>query len=493
MSSAVPGPLASATKKIIATSLAAMVCGLIYSFWGSLGELTGWAVPPAVGRVGYTVAGILFWVFAARAAMLAVNTYVWTGWVELRKGSQVPKLLRDLTTAVLAIVCIIAITSDVFGIEIGGVLTASGIVIAIVGFALRSMIADVFTGIALGVEQPAKVGDWIQLNDGTIGRVIEMNWRATRLLTTDEVTVVVPNNFLASTPFRNYHSPDSHWRDQFQIVLGYEVTAHQAERILLSAVSQIAESINLPREPEARIIEYTDHGIKWEVRYWVPDFPSRSRIRYAIQRNVLRNLHFAGASVPRPRLETLDATDPAAKRDPLHEDLALLRGIELFSAFSDAELSGLVRRMRTRLFLKGRPVIQQGETGDSLFVVKEGFLDVFIRNESGVIVRVGQQVPGMYFGEMALLTGEARTATVTPSVDSVVLEIGKDDLEPMLLARPDAVRMLSEQLASRQLRNEKTLSEHSQRELATQKDTLAQRLQARILTFFGLKPRAVTG
>ena len=157
-----------------------------------------------------------------------------------------------MTTAVI-------LMALVYDIPVAGFLTTSGIIIAVIGFALRNLISDVFTGIALGLERPLKIGDWIEFDQGEPGRIVEINWRASRLVTADEISVVVPNSQLATAAFRNY-STAKYWRDKFDIVLPYDITYRQAERILLSAVAQVPDSANIPRKPDVLIGDYLERA-----------------------------------------------------------------------------------------------------------------------------------------------------------------------------------------------------------------------------------------
>lgn len=431
----------------------------------------------------------LVWLVAAKCLNRTLHVVLWEGWCERRSGMRIPKLLTDLVGVLIWVASIIAALAFVYGVQVSGLVAASGVTIAIIGFALRNMIADVFTGIALGIEKPLATADWIELEDGDVGRVTEINWRATRLVTKEEVTKVVPNSYLATHPFINYHTPDDFFRDKFQIILGYEVTTHQAERILLSAVSQIDESTRIPRQPEVRIIDYLEHGLRWELRYWVPDYPSMSALRYRVQRNVLRNLHYAGISVPKEKLEYIDLNHPDSQTDPLSEDVAFLRGIELFDSLETAELERLSQKMERRLALAGEPVVEQGDdTSASLFIVKEGFLDVSITDEGGQSIKVAWLAPDMFFGEMSLLTGAARSATIIPSVDAVLFEILSRDIAPLLEAEPEIAQRLSKIVAGRQMRNDLSLAKASMEEVEAHEKRLSARLLSGIVTFFGLNP-----
>jgi small-conductance mechanosensitive channel/CRP-like cAMP-binding protein len=461
-----------------------------YLFWYRFVAWLGFdTAAPWVGWAALALAS-LSWFCAAKLLNRMLHVFVWEGWYARRPELRIPKLLTDIVGVLIWVTAGFLVAAFVFDIEVTGLVTASGLTIAVIGFALRNMIADVFTGIALNIEHPLKIGDWVELDDGTIGGVVEINWRATRLVTKENYTKVVPNSYMATNPFVNFHTPESYFRDQFEIILGYEVTAHQAERILLSAASQIEESARLPRKPFLRIAEYLEHGIKWELRYWVPDYPSRSSIQYRIQRNVLRNLHFAGVTVPRQKLEFADLNHPRSQPDRLSEDVAFLRGIELFDCLETSELEALSERMKRRLCLKDEPVVTQGDTSSvSLFIVKEGYLDVTIGNDKEEAVQVGWLAPGMLFGEMSLLTGVPRSATVTPTVDAVLFEISKSDFAPLLEDSPDLAQRLSNVVADRQMRNDASLAAASAANLDEQKKRLSDRLLSSIVSFFQLSEK----
>tara|TARA_B100000965_G_scaffold213715_1_gene178580 strand:+ start:199 stop:1716 length:1518 start_codon:yes stop_codon:yes gene_type:complete len=427
----------------------------------------------------------LIWFASGVIIHRSVVWLFWEGWFPRRTGTEAPKLLIDMTGALIAVIVSGGALAFVFGISPTGFLTTSGIVIAIVGFALRSMISDLFTGVALGVERPFNIGDWIEVGEGEVGRVVEMNWRATRLVTKEEISVVIPNSQLATLPFRNYSKPDGFWRDKFDIVLDYEVTAYQAERLLLSAVNQIPEIAAIPREPEVRIIDYTERGIKWEIRYWVPDYPSMSALRYRVQRNVLRNLHFSAIRVPKAKME-LSSNRRDVDDDHSLEDIRFFRETDLLSPLHETELNELAASARHRLVLQGDPVVRQGDESGSLYIVREGLLNVTITGDHGEETLVGHLVPGTFFGEMSLLTGAPAGATVTPGIDSVMFEIKKESLEPVIRKRPELAQLMSEVLASRQMLNARRLAERGGGDGAKEKATLKQQLLGRIRGFFGI-------
>ncbi len=431
-------------RAIMTIVLAAVIVGITL-------VIPGFGIDSLAGRLLET----LLWIAAGFLANNLLIIVLWQGLIPLWTGEQVQKLVIQVTGFMVLVLTLAIVSVRVFKLPVAGVLTTSGIFIAIIGFALRNMISDLFTGIALGIERPFTMGDWIQIADGTVGKVVEVNWRSTRLITREEVTVVIPNSELAISTFKNFSMPERYWRDEFDILLNHDVTAHQAERVLLSAINQVPELARIPKPPEVRINRYTENGVIWAVRYWVPDYPDMSRLRYEVQKAASRNLYYAGLRIPGERIRIDDDRDT-----PISDvDREFLRTISLFNQLSDYEIDMLEKSMTRHLFLKDEDIVRQGEEGTSLFMVKEGLLEVDIGSADGTRVTVAHLKPGSFFGEMSLLTGEPRGATVHAVVDSMVYEIDKDDFEPLVRTRPAIIEALSELLAKRQRANAEQDSE----------------------------------
>lgn len=467
--------------KIILLATLTLICAGLTIHWPLLShwlDLKPDGMFDTIGKKGTGIALFLTLAFTSRHIIHRLLDF----WSHKSAGIDAPKLLKDLSALGIWILTIVLIMAKVFAVDVGGLLTASSVVLAVIGFALRSMIADIFTGISLAMERPLKTGDWLKVDGHEPGKVVETNWRATKLVTLDEYTVVVPNNQLASRPFLNYNRPEIFFRTRIFVLLSYDITSHQAERILLSAISQVKESASIPRKPDVRISEFKEHGVLWELRFWVPDYQGMTATRYEIQRRVLRNLHYAGCVVPPKSLEIITSDDVVTRKSQHVESFSFFRQIDLFEQLSLEEFKLLNEKCVPRLFLKGNPVVRQGDQGDSLFLVKEGMLNVVIATPEGKNITVGHLIPGSFFGEMSLLTGSSRSASVVPDVDSLVQEITKEMFRPLLENRPELMEALSATLAQRQAANQRMLQ--SDKPPVEQK-TLAHNLLQSIRSFFG--------
>lgn len=480
------GPKGALSGRVVAAGAAFFVLLVADINWEALTAV----FPDAIGeRAATAMLGVVRALTWAAAAMLLIGllrNLVWEGAIVRRTGQRAPNLLQDITAAVIWIVAAVIVFAVVFDAPVAGLITTSGLLIAIIGFALRNLIADIFTGIAMGLDKPFRTGDWIEIETGDLGRVVDINWRATRIVTLDEITVVIPNSRLATYAFRNLSAPESFYRTSVEVVLDYHVQPEQAERVLLSAVRQIPELSTIPREPDVRAWGFTPRGKNWKLRFWVPNVTRAIQLRDKVERNILTSLNFAGLDVPAERIEFNRPAHVPDWQDAKQAEQAFLHDVDLFAALSEEELAYLAQNERRLSFPKGAAVVRQGEAGQSLYMVKEGLLTVSIREDGGAETQVGQLTPGSFFGEMSLLTGEPRAATVTASIDAVVYEIDKDQLEPLLRARPELVEMLSRHLAERQMRNEERMTHASAEEKEAHAESLAEQLLGRISQFFGL-------
>lgn len=183
---------------------------------------------------------------------------------------KVPKLLRDLITAALFMGATVATVATLLGQSAGGALASSGLIIAILGFAIRNVLADVLSGIALGLEAPFRIGDWIEIDGAIRGRVIEIGWRTTRLQTRNDTYMILPNSQISRQRMTNYSAPRKHYRASLEIVLGHDIPVSQGKELLAAAAS--TEIIMKLPKPDVRALSYDTDGVRYAVRYWVPSF-----------------------------------------------------------------------------------------------------------------------------------------------------------------------------------------------------------------------------
>lgn len=469
-------PRKPAFARLILPILALLILGTGLSLLPETAPAFGIAEGSNLYRRASLIIATLSWLFGALLIIRLIHITVWEGMVKHRIGMEVPTILTDLVDGVIWIITIIVIIAVVYERQISGIITTSSVAMAVLGFALKTIISDLFSGVAMTLERTFNIGDWVETSGGIVGKVQSLSWRSTQLLLENGTTIILSNSRISETQLKKYDA----WRDEIDIEFGYEVTSHQVERILLTAAHAIPEVTG--RHPDVRIVEFGSSGVKWRLRYWVEDYPSRSKARYTVQRSLLRNLHFAGIETPAPRLRTelVNSSEPSR----LGRIKTLLGRIDLFYTLTDSELAELAENVKGHLIRAGASVVQQGEEGGSLYLIKEGLFDVIITDKI-----VGQLGPGAFFGEMSLLTGAPRSATVLALVDSMVYEVSKDIMEPIIAGRHELVEDLSTKLVERQIKNAKAMEIHENVKTPDMESTksLTDRMLNLVRSYFSLK------
>ena len=217
-----------------------------------------------------------------------------------RRGQRAPRLVPQLTAAALFLAALIVAPVLAFDRPLVGALTTSGVAVAVLGFALRNIIADVFAGIALGFENAYRIGDWIEAEPGVSGRVVEISWRATRIETRDRVHVVLPNSRLAAGRVANYSAPRPWYRAQVQVTLDAAAPVVRARRVLLAA-ALAAGRIRREPAPDVRVAGFGDASVDYVVRYWIPSFADAVDCRDAVLSSIDRHARRAGLALPARR------------------------------------------------------------------------------------------------------------------------------------------------------------------------------------------------
>jgi CRP-like cAMP-binding protein len=223
----------------------------------------------------------------------------------------------------------------------------------------------------------------------------------------------------------------------------------RARRVLLAGAMDAGR--NIPDlAPDVILQEIAEGAAVYLVRFHVPNYGQEAGSRDAVAAAVLRALQHVGMTIARPGMDLqLARVSPPVARP---RRAALLQRIGLFNAFNADERAMLEQAMTEKALPQGATIVRQGEAGHSLLVLAEGVLDVLVEQD-GETLTVDRMVPGDVFGEMSLLTGQARSATVVAATEAVVFEIEKEHLDPLLRQRPELVEGLARMMAQRQARN----------------------------------------
>ena len=396
------------------------------------------------------------WLSAAFLMNRMIGVLFWDGFIGRLSDRPVPRLPRDLTAMVLFSVAVLAIISTVFQRDVTSMLAASGVLGVIIGLALRTVILDLFMGLAIHIERPFKIGDWLMIHQNRvethiIAEVIEINWRTTRLRTTRNNMVVVPNSKMGDTIVTNYMEPKPHFRIDLDFIIDFEVPSERVLRVMTAGLKAVADGEGILEDPaaEVRIKDSTLEGAEYEVRFFIlPAKISPNEARHVVNRSVLEHLIHSGITPAHAKEEIfLQRRERRALDASLDEDLyQLLTRTELFRKLNAAEFAAVFREMRKRDLAEGETLYAQGDAGDSMFICVEGLLASAITVRGQGEVKVETLRAGQHFGEGSIFKATSRSTTVTAEADSLVYEIERHVIEPLLDVRLDLREQLEKGL-----------------------------------------------
>lgn len=419
-------------------------------------------------------------------------------------GKKIPALLQDLVVVLVYLLAITAICGFVLNFSMTGFWTSTGIFSVIFGFALKSVILDTFMGLALSVENEFKIGDFIILHDRTthtkdniIGQVIETNWRSTRLVM-DGKQISIPNSVMGAKVVTNLSRPNP--ESEFEIVVTIDFSV-EVEHVLQVLTAGAKAALTVPGileqpEPKVRVKGTNELGVEYKVKYSIiPQQIGPGKARHFLLKNMLEHLHHVGISLAYPKQDSFYARMPRRHLDlnAMNDRISILSRVALFQTLETPTLSHLASLMTLKYFNEGDILIQQNDEGDSMYILVEGLLYVYVdQNADGQLVKAGQITPGKFFGEMSLLTGEKRVATVKASTNAVVYEITRQHVNSILLNHPQIAEILSMAVAEYRVRlsDLKDATNHQEQTIQTQ--NVAKQILAKMKSFFNYNHTAST-
>jgi small-conductance mechanosensitive channel/CRP-like cAMP-binding protein len=417
--------------------------------------ITVWGLTaPWRGHVGALL------VLLGTAVLIAlIDRYVWDYYFEKRKQTVVPRLLRDMVAAVVFLIALLLVLSIGYHAEtqLKGLLAGSGVAAIILGFAAQNVLSGLVAGMSLQIEKPYKVGDWLRVGD-VFGEVMDIDWGSTRVRTSDGIWLHIPNNEIVKQTITNLHYPTPLHAMRLVVGADYTIPPNRVKDALLRAATQANGVVPEP-SPKVFLKEFADSAINYEIKFWMTNHALYNDICDAIRTNVWYEFKRRKINIPFP-IRTLQLE---RKRSPSAEDALaparfMLRKEPLFSCLSDEQINSVLSQADFNHFGRGEAVIEEGADGESMFILLRGTAQVSV-SKNGSLIRVGVLRQGDCFGEMSLLTGEPRTATVRADKDCEVLEISKGVMAELLRGAPECLNQLSALLAQRKMETEGILKE----------------------------------
>lgn len=363
-----------------------------------------------------------------------------------RRAVAAPQLLRDILSIVLYFFMIAWAVAIILEKDVTGWLTAGTVVAAVLGLALQETLGNLFSGIALHLEDTFEVGDVIKSGDH-IGVVEGFRWRGTRIRTFNNNLVVLPNSVVARERLEIFPRDNANAR-VLSISIDSNVPPATAIAVLTQAASHV-EGVIRDFPCIARVAGFADSSVAYEIRYFVRDYSLRDRIDADIRRAVWYALRRHGVSnhVPMQR----NAAPARREQQVSVGDIQRrLEAVEILSPLHRSAYDAIADAAAVHLYSKGETILRHDSPGDSMFIVHDGIVSVRLPDDSAAgFHEVAQLAAGSVFGEMALLTGETRSADVVAITGVTAFEIGKQALLPILKEHPELATAISGKVMER--------------------------------------------
>lgn len=373
--------------------------------------------------------------------------------------SPLPRFVHQIVLIVLYVLAGLGFASHTLGWSVGGYLAGAGAVSIILGLALQETMGNFFSGLVLQASQPFKEGDVIEVS-GNEGRVVGMTWRAVTIYNGNGNYVIIPNAVMARERIVNYYNPTKAMAHSLLVGLDYHVPPHEAQKILKDVALETPGVLKAP-EPTVLLEDFGPVAMMYRVGFWVEDAAQRKAIEHAVRANTWYRLRQRGLEIPfanRPMEAPWTEKKLAAKREEdLRGVMELLRKNQLFKDLSDEQLRALANDCEEVLLPSGMTIYRQDEPGESMFVVKSGVMDVFMRAADGREHDVGDVLPGQSFGELSMMTDQPRSATLRAQKDVACIEIRRDQMTEIFEKNPGVMTAMSQVVAQQQRSREEIL------------------------------------
>lgn len=416
---------------------------------------------------------IIFYLSAAYLFSKLVKIILWKSEFKKKIRSDLIGKLEDLIVTIIYFTSIGFIIIEIRAVEVTFYVVIIYLILLALAIYLRPYLIRLSkTGFIQSV-RPFKIGDWIGLHNNSgdlsfIGKVTGFDIRSVKLISENNTMLIVPNAQLNLYVVENYSILGKEIRFSLDISLSSGIKTDQAKRILTAASKDaLCEAMVVyNHDPEVLLTnfpkEINDYKINFLYPPWEVLTPEEMKDKILVK--VEEHLEYAGISISNKERSN-----------------NILKHITLFDRLSESDLNKLLKSAKITHHKRGEEIIKQSDDGDSMFVLKEGLLNVFIGTDQNERIKVGTLTPGKFFGEMSLFTGQKRQATVVADTESLTLEISKEEIKNILKNKPELVNDFGELIAEREAINQKMLDQFNHR-----KESFVKKMVESIRLFFNI-------
>jgi small-conductance mechanosensitive channel/CRP-like cAMP-binding protein len=410
-----------------------------------------------------------------------------------RLGLRPPLILADVAGAGATIIVIFILASRA-GFNLGGLIATSAVLTAVIGLSLQDTLGNVMGGLAIQSDDSLMVGDWVRIGD-TTGRIVQIRWRYTAIETRNRETLIVPNGMMVKervTVLGRSSGRPSPLRRWVWFNVDFRVSPDEVVRVVEQGLrEQVVARVATSPAPDCVAMDLGDSYARYAVRYWLTDLAVDDPTDGQIRTRIYLALQRAGISLALPSAARLvsESADREAERERVDREdrLEALREIDLFAHLPDEDLELLARGLRHTPFGRDETLTRQGSEAHWLYLIRRGLVSVRVAGEGGLEREVARLGSGTFFGEMSLMTGAPRSATVVALEHVDCYRLDQHVFHRLLAQRPALAEQTGRLLAARQVELDATRegldAEARQRAI----DRTSRDLVNRIRAFFHLE------
>ncbi|NNL91048.1 MAG: mechanosensitive ion channel [Saprospiraceae bacterium] len=447
-------------KTLVATLLFLIVSISIFSF-ASI-ESNPWKVSLVEDKI-YWLVLITFGSYAL------IQFMVWSFYSLLRhyELTRLPRFTFNIFGLILFILTVVLSAKYFFSLDLAAFLVTSTVISAIVGLSVQDTLSNLFAGVSLQSEAPFNIGEWVFLG-GQEGKVVDQNWRSLTLLSRENHRITLPNKMVAQDMIINYSRPTPRQIHIFDVGLDYSHPPNEVKNILNKLLNDMSE-VTIDEVAFPFVKEYADSGIIYSLKFWIEDYGQVPFVQDKVLSRLWYVLNRKNIKIPYTINELLVQMVDAEAKEKEHtynkaKVIQELKDFEWLSNLNEKQLGLLSEKAWLESYAKGETLITQGNEGDSMGIIISGQVDILIKNPEEVDVKVADKTRGDFFGEMSLLTGNPRSATIKAAVDTTVVVMDKKAFTEILLKEPSLLDIFVNALESNQSALAKVIEDFSKQE-----------------------------
>lgn len=407
----------------------------------------------------------LGWFFLFLLINGLINLIFWNRKVGDKIGNQAPEILKIVTGSILFLIFLCIVTTQVFEKSIAGLLAFTGGLGILIGLALRNSIVDFASGIAIHFEKPFKLGDYILLHNlrrgkrAITGQVVSINWRSLSLKTEENNIVIVPNNQFSNLIVTNFSKPSDKSFFELEFCINFDVDIQRAKEIISSALYTIDSILQDPK-PKVRVKKTTLDGVVYVVEYCLfASYYSIGKAKDEVISTIIKYLNYGGISLAYNKADIYSQALNERKAQFSDYKRNLITGIPIFKSLSDADAKYLYEKMININKSAGTVIVTEGQEDDTMYIISEGYATVYMNVENTDNHKeVGKLGAGQFFGEMSMVLGEPRSATVIAQTDVRLYQISKQVMKDLFNRDQDLLKNVVNIIEQRKENNQNILS-----------------------------------